>query len=117
MAADINAVVRTSLHHQFLPVPGTPNLMRRILHLLTRFLENVKRTSTWQLFTIQKTETTLSLRFADDRSVANVEVVISNVQCLQCNNCLISAETEPHLFGSCFCRSFNICVKYSRSTD
>ena len=81
MAADINAVVRTSLHHQFLP--ETPNLMRRIRHLLARFPENVGRTSTWQLFPIQKTETSLSLRFADDRSVANVEVVISNVRCLR----------------------------------
>ena len=56
---DINVVVRTgktaaeektmailrriSVNHQFLP--GTPNLLRRILHLLTKLLENVTRIS------------------------------------------------------------------------
>jgi len=34
---------RISVNHQFLP--GTPNLLRRILHLLTKLLENVTRIS------------------------------------------------------------------------
>jgi len=39
VAADINAVVRTSLHHQFLP--GTTNLQLGIHRILTRFLETI----------------------------------------------------------------------------
>ena len=78
VAADINVVVRASLRRQFLP--GTPNLLLWIRRIPTRFLERVASIlrmsstsrTTCELFPIRNTETTRSLRFADNRSEANL---------------------------------------------